>query len=401
MNSRKPLKIGITCYPSVGGSGVIATTLGIELAQRGHEVHFISYERPFRLPENAPRIHFHEVLINSYGLFKYPDYTLPLSVEMARVSCVHELDILHVHYAVPHATAAILSRCMLPLERQPKVVTTLHGTDTTLLGADPGYGPAIHHALIQSDAVTNVSAFLQAETQRVIGFNGAMRVIYNFFEPQTRGRSREDVRNELGVIDGEVVILHSSNLRPMKRIDLLLQTVARIQPRDKFRLLILAGADFKPFQDEVHKLGLTDRIIVRENVLEIEEYLQAADLSLYTSESESFCLSILEAMFFGCPSVATNVGGIPEVVEDGVDGLLVPFGDVEALAKAVQRMIDNPDERDGLGKAAYANARKKFSADAIIPQYEDLYYELLTKPSNGTGAAAGAGMAVSCSDESD
>lgn len=391
--SRNPLKIGISCYPSVGGSGVIATTLGIELAQRGHEVHFISYERPFRLPENAPRIHFHQVVINSYGLFKYPDYTLPLSVEMARVSCVHDLDVMHVHYAVPHATAAILARCMLPQDKQPKVVTTLHGTDTTLLGADPGYGPAIHHALTQSDAVTTVSSFLEAETQRVIGYKGAMQVIYNFFEPKQPSRSREEVRRELGVGD-EVLILHSSNLRPMKRVDMLLETVARIQPRDKVKLLILAGADFKPFRDDVSRLGLADNIIVRENVLDIEDYLQAADLSLYTSESESFCLSILEAMFVGCPSVATKVGGIPEVVENGVDGLLVPFGDVDGLASQVQRLVDDLDERKKLGAAALANARKRFSADAIIPQYEELYWALLRKPPVAAGSAV-----VSCSDD--
>ena len=391
--TKNPLKIGISCYPSVGGSGVIATTLGIELAQRGHEVHFISYERPFRLPENAPRIHFHQVVINSYGLFKYPDYTLPLSVEMARVSCVHDLDVMHVHYAVPHATAAILARCMLPQDKQPKVVTTLHGTDTTLLGADPGYGPAIHHALTQSDAVTTVSSFLEAETQRVIGYKGAMQVIYNFFEPKQPSRSREEVRRELGVGD-EVLILHSSNLRPMKRVDMLLETVARIQPRDKVKLLILAGADFKPFRDDVSRLGLADNIIVRENVLDIEDYLQAADLSLYTSESESFCLSILEAMFFGCPSVATKVGGIPEVVENGVDGLLVPFGDVDGLASQVQRLVDDLDERKKLGAAALANARKRFSADAIIPQYEELYWALLRKPPVAAGSAV-----VSCSDD--
>lgn len=393
MTPRNPLKIGISCYPSVGGSGVIATTLGIELAQRGHEVHFISYERPFRLPENAPRIHFHQVVINSYGLFKYPDYTLPLSVEMARVSCVHDLDVMHVHYAVPHATAAILARCMLPQDKQPKVVTTLHGTDTTLLGADPGYGPAIHHALTQSDAVTTVSSFLEAETQRVIGYKGAMQVIYNFFEPKQPSRSREEVRRELGVGD-EVLILHSSNLRPMKRLDLLLETVARIKPRDKFKLLVLAGADFKPFQDEVNRLGLVNNVIVRENVLDIEEYLQAADLSLYTSESESFCLSILEAMFFGCPSVATNVGGIPEVVDNGTDGLLIPFGDVDGLAGALQRLVDDVDERSRLGKAALANARKRFSANAIIPQYEKLYRALLRKPPVGAGSAV-----VSCTDD--
>ena len=229
MNSERSLKIGITCYPSVGGSGVIATTLGKELAHRGHEVHFISYERPFRLEADAPRTHFHPVTINDYGLFKYPDYTLPLSVKMAEVSCQYDLDILHVHYAVPHATAAILALCMLPPDKQPRVVTTLHGTDTTLLGRDPGYRPAIYHALTKSDAVTTVSEYLKEESHRVLGFDGPMQVIYNFFEPHAPSRSREEVRRELGLSDDEVMILHSSNLRAGKRIDLLLETIARIR----------------------------------------------------------------------------------------------------------------------------------------------------------------------------
>jgi N-acetyl-alpha-D-glucosaminyl L-malate synthase BshA len=372
MNTERQLKIGITCYPSIGGSGVIATTLGKELAKRGHEVHFISYERPFRLPENTPGIYFHPVAINNYGLFKYPDYTLPLSVKMAEVSRKHQLDILHVHYAVPHATAAILAHCMLTPEQQPRIVTTLHGTDTTLLGSDPGYGPAIHHALLHSDAVTTVSEYLKLETQRVLGFDGPMEVIHNFFKPGSPSRSRQEIRSELGIGD-EVMILHSSNLRPMKRIDLLLETVARIQPRESFKLVILAGSSFAPFVDEVRRLGLQDRIIVRENILEIEDYLQAADLGLITSESESFCLSILEAMFFGCPSVATHVGGIPEVVEDGVNGLLVPFGDADQLARAVEKLIKNDTLRKALGRAAKSQAQETFSAEVIIPRYEALY----------------------------
>src|SRR6202795_3223297 len=217
----KSLNIGITCYPSVGGSGILASALGEELARRSHQVHFIGYERPFRLPEDMPRIHFHAVEVNDYGLFKYPDYTLPLSVKMAEVSRDHKLDILHVHYAVPHATAAILARSMLPPEQQPRVVTTLHGTDTTLLGSDPGYGPAIHHALTYSDAVTTVSEFLKQETQRVLGFDGPMEVIHNFFEPRPPRRSCEEMRHELGLRD-QLLVLHSSNLRPLKRIDLLL-----------------------------------------------------------------------------------------------------------------------------------------------------------------------------------
>src|SRR4051812_27092749 len=184
MPSPRPLNIGITCYPTVGGSGVVATSLGVELAKRGHDVHFISYERPFRLPENLPRLYFHPVNINDYGLFKYPDYTLPLSVKMAEVTRDHRLDVLHVHYAVPHATAAILARSMLPTPLQPRVVTTLHGTDTTLLGRDPGYGPAIHHALSCSDAVTTVSASLKQDTQRLFKIDQPIEVIHNFFSPR-------------------------------------------------------------------------------------------------------------------------------------------------------------------------------------------------------------------------
>src|SRR6202453_5021357 len=264
-SARDRLRIGITCYPSVGGSGILASGLGEELAERGHEVHFISYEPPFRMNRKSPRIFFHPVVINDYGLFKYPDYTLPLSVKMAEVSRDHQLDILHVHYAVPHATAAILARAMLPPEQQPRVVTTLHGTDTTLLGSDPGYGPAIHHALTHSDAVTTVSAYLKTETQRVLGFNRPMEVIHNFFEPRAPQRSREEVRRELGLRD-EVMVLHSSNMRPVKRIDLSLETAARIRPRESFKLVILSGGDFAAFAGDVRRLGLEDRIIVRENI---------------------------------------------------------------------------------------------------------------------------------------
>jgi L-malate glycosyltransferase len=372
VNSNPQLKIGITCYPSIGGSGILASALGEELARRGHEVHFISYERPFRMPLNSPRLYFHPVVINDYGLFKYPDYTLPLSVKMAEVSRDHQLDILHVHYAVPHATAAILARSMLPPWQQPRVVTTLHGTDTTLLGYDPGYGPAIHHALTCSDAVTTVSEFLKQETQRVLGFDGPMEVIHNFFAPRAPQRPREEMRHELGLRD-EVMVLHSSNLRPLKRIDLLLQTVALIRPRESFKLVILAGGDFSPFAGEVRRLGLSDRVIVRENVRDMEDYLQAADIGLFTSETESFCLSILEAMYFACPSVAPQVGGIPEVVQDKITGLLMPFGDCEKLAGAVQNLIQNATLRRVLGLAAQTRAHNEFSASVIVPRYEALY----------------------------
>ena len=261
---------------------------------------------------------------------------------------------------------------MLPPAQQPRVVTTLHGTDTTLLGADPGYGPAIHHALTHSDAVTVVSNFLKQETQRVLGFDGSMEVIHNFFEPRPPRRSREEVRRELGLRD-EVVIFHSSNLRPVKRIDLLLETAARIRPRESFKLVILAGGNFAPFAAAVRRLGLEDRVIVRENVMDIEDYLQAADLGLFTSESESFCLSILEAMCFGCPSIASHIGGIPEVMQDQISGRLVPFGDVGQMARAAEALIQQPTLRAALGRAAQARARELFSAAVIVPRYEALY----------------------------
>jgi N-acetyl-alpha-D-glucosaminyl L-malate synthase BshA len=371
--SDRPLRIGITCHPSVGGSGILASELGAELAQRGHDVHFISHAAPFRMPRNQPRIHFHPVQVNDYDLFKYPDYTLPLSVKMAEVAAAQRLDILHVHYAVPHATAAMLAMTMLPPGQRPRVVVTLHGTDVMLLGSDAGYGPAIRHALESADAVTTVSRFLQGQVRTKLGYAGPVEVIPNFFAPQSPTRTRDTVRAELGLAPGEAMLLHTSNLRPVKRIDLLLQTVAQIRPRESFKLVVLAGGDFSGFMAEAARLGIADRVVVRENVLAIEDYLHAADLGLFTSEMESFCLSILEAMTFGCPSAAFAVGGIAEVVEDGRSGALVPFGDMVALARAVERLLADPARRDALGTAARERALALFSADRVVARYVDFY----------------------------
>lgn len=372
------MKVGITCYPSVGGSGILATALGAGLAARGHEVHFISYEAPVRLPKRTPRIFFHPVAINRYDLFKYPDYTLPLSVKMADVSRQHGLDILHVHYAVPHATAALLARAMLPKKKHPRVVTTLHGTDTTLLGRDPGYTPAIRYSLGQSDAVTAVSRFLKDETRRIVGFKGRIDVIPNFFDPRKPKRSRDAVRRELGLTD-EVLLFHSSNLRPLKRVDLLLEAVARIRSRQPFKLLILAGGDFAPYEAEVRRLKIENRVIVRETVADIEDYLQCADIGVFPSDTESFCLSILEAMFFGCPSVARRVGGIPEFVTDGATGRLIDRPDAGALARAVCDLIEDPDARWRQGEAAKRLATTRFTADLAVARYEKLYARVLSR----------------------
>jgi len=355
MPAARPLKIGITCYPTVGGSGILASALGEELARRGHEIHFISYERPFRIAVDAAHVFFHPVVVNDYDLFKYPDYTLPLSVKMAEVSRDFGLDILHVHYAVPHATAAILALEMLPPDRRPKLITTLHGTDTTLLGRDPGYGPAVRHALVRSDAVTAVSRFLEQETHRVLGPDCPIEVIHNF----------------------ETLLVHLSNLRPVKRIDRLLETIARIDRRHAFKLLILAGGDFSPFQLAAQQLGISDRLIIRQNVFDIEDYLNAADVALFTSDSESFCLGILEAMAFRCPSVSTAVGGIPEVITHDVDGLLVPSAQPDDLARAVESLLVDPAKRERLGRAACEKARSTFSPDTIVSRYESFYRQLL------------------------
>jgi len=370
--SDRPLKIGITCYPSVGGSGILASELGDELAARGHEIHFISYERPFRMPERAG-VHFHPVAVNSYDLFKYPDYTLPLSVKMAEVSRDHALDVLHVHYAVPHATAAVLAREMLHAERRLKIITPLHGTDTTLLGRDPGYGPAIAHALEQSDAITTVSEFMRGETRRLLGVQRPIDVVHNFFEPRAPKRTRAEVRAGLGLADGEALVLHASNLRPLKRLDLLVDVVARFKPGTAFKLVVLAGGSPGPLLAEAARRGVADRIIVREKVGDVEDYLAAADAGLFTSEVESFCLSILELMTMGVPSVAFAVGGIPEVVTSGRHGSLVPFPDTEAMARALEAILRDPQLRTSLGAAARTRARDHFSAAAIVPCYEAVY----------------------------
>lgn len=370
------LKIGITCFPSIGGSGILASRLGEELASRGHEIHFISYERPARMKADSKGIFFHEVKIQENSLFKYPDYTLPLSVKMAEVSRAYQLDILHVHYAVPHATAAFLARSMLPSDIRPRLITTLHGTDTLLLGLDPGYGPAIRHALEHSDAVTAVSEFLKRETQNLFHLKKHIDVIYNFYTPSVPGRSPATVRRELGLTN-ELVILHSSNLRPPKRIDLLLEATVRIRSRENFKLVILAGDDFSKWRESLKRLKIEDRVVVVDQVKLVEDYLQIADLGFYTSDSESFCLGILEAMSFGVPSVSTRVGGVPEVMEDRVSGLFAPAGDVEALAAAASSLLGDVARRKALGRAALTRAKEIFSADIIVAQYESLYHRVL------------------------
>src|SRR5256714_14283079 len=335
----RPLKIGITCFPLIGGSGILATALGTELAARGHDILFFSTAKPVRLDLSLPRIQFHEVDIGHATVSPCPDYPLPLAVKMAEVGEAKALDVFHVHYAVPHATAAFLATEMIGAGA-PKVVTTLHGTDTTLLGPNPQYRAAIEHALIHSDAVTTVSESLRRQTEETFQLRDEIHIIPNFFTPNPSNKSREEVRRELGVSDGEFVVVHMSNLRPTKRIDLLLRVIAAAAHRDRIRLLILAGSPFAPFQPLVDELGLRDNVIVKEDAAVVEDFLPASDAGLYTSENESFGLSILETMFFARPVVAFRIGGISEVV--GQAASLPEVGDIYARGAALGGPIGSP-----------------------------------------------------------
>ena len=265
---------------------------------------------------------------------------------------------------------------MPPWRGVPKIVTTLHGTDTTLLGQDPSYGPAIEHALSHSDALTTVSESLRQETLATFRLHRPVEVIHNFFVPSARLRSREEVRRELGLTSDEFLVVHISNVRPLKRIDLLLRTFASARSARPLRLLILAGSSFAPYQPLLDELKLRERVMVKEQVRDVEEYLNAADAGLYTSESESFGLSILETLFHAKPVVAFRVGGIPEVVTDGEVGFLQPFGDVDALARSLSWLADSPALAQQLGERGRQRAEANFTADRIVPEYEALYRRL-------------------------
>jgi N-acetyl-alpha-D-glucosaminyl L-malate synthase BshA len=370
----RPLKIGITCFPLIGGSGILATALGTELAARGHEIHFFSHAKPVRLDLSLPRIHFHEVEVGHATVFPCPDYTLPLAVKMAEVGKREALEVFHVHYAVPHATAAFLATEMIG-PGAPKVITTLHGTDTTLLGPNPQYRAAIEHALIHSDAVTTVSESLRKQTEEIFRLRDRITVIPNFFTPNHPSKSRKEVRGELGMSDQQFLVVHMSNLRPTKRIDLLLRVIAAASHRDRIRLLLLAGAPFGPFRPLVDELGLRDNVIVKEDAAVVEDFLPASDAGLYTSENESFGLSILETMFFGKPVVAFRIGGIPEVLGDA--GYLHDFGDVAGMAKSLDSLFESPAAAKEVGDRGRERAESLFTAALVVPQYEALYRRVL------------------------
>jgi N-acetyl-alpha-D-glucosaminyl L-malate synthase BshA len=386
----KKLAIGITCYPSVGGSGIVASQLGSELAKLGHRVHFISYEPPFRLDLHQPNIEFHHVKINEYQLFKYPDYTLPLAVKMVAVAHKYKLDLLHVHYAVPHATAALLAADIARKQgrRQPHVVTTLHGTDITLLGRDPNLGPIIKYSIEGSCGVTAVSESLRKETIQVLRTRKPIQVIHNFYRPAEHSLSRLEVRRSLSIKGSKIkasdfLLIHMSNLRPVKRFPDVLRVLAQVKDLERVKLLILAGGSsdnggpFDEYKPLAAKLGVLDKLVVRNNVVDIENYVNAADAGLYTSEKESFGMGVLETMSFAKPVVATGVGGVPEIVEDGKTGFLAKLGDIRSMARDLRKLEADPALAACMGQAAQQRAQQEFSAEKSVGRYLDYYHHVL------------------------
>ena len=369
------LSIGITCYPSIGGSGIVASQLGSELARLGHKVHFISYEPPFRLDRHQRNVTFHKVQLNEYTLFKYPDYTLPLAVKMVEVADKRHLDILHVHYAVPHATAALLATQIArdQMQHAPHVITTLHGTDITLLARDRSLGPIIKYSIESSCGVTAVSRSLKAETIQVLKTRKPIEVIYNFYRAKSPRKSAAEIRRSLGVRESDFLLIHLSNLRPVKRLPDILEVLAAVKDLKNVKLLVVAGAPFAEFRALVRRLGIERQVIVKENVLDIENYLHAADAGLYASEKESFGMGVLETMSFGKPVVATRVGGVAEIVKDKRTGFLTRLGDVKAMAAAVRRLATDPELAATMGADARQRAEQEFSSQKSVEQYLDLY----------------------------
>lgn len=375
----RKLSIGITCYPTVGGSGIVASQLGSELARLGHQVHFISYEPPFRLDRKYPNVFFHQVELNEYRLFKYPDYTLPLAVKMVTVAHQFKLDLLHVHYAVPHATAALLATQIAREERlrTPAVITTLHGTDITLLGRDPNLRPIIKYSIESSHGVTAVSRSLRDETLHVLRTRKPIEVIHNFYRPRPPRQSRAEMRRRLGLRQDDFVLIHLSNLRPVKRAQDVLRVLAELKDDPQVKLVVLAGGPFEPFRPLVRQLGIGKRIVVRHNVVDIENYISAADAGLYASERESFGMGVLETMSFGKPVIATRVGGVTEIMADGETGFLRRLGDVAGMAKAVRLLAGDPDRCARMGLAAKLRANCEFSAEASVGKYLAFYERVL------------------------
>jgi N-acetyl-alpha-D-glucosaminyl L-malate synthase BshA len=371
------MNIGITCYPTYGGSGVVATELGLELAARGHEIHFIAYAPPIRLGPPGGHVYFHEVEATNYPLFNHPPYTLALAVKMLEVAESANLDLLHVHYAIPHSVSALLARSMAGARRLP-FITTLHGTDITLVGNDRSYLPITKFSIEQSDGVTAISHYLKERTLIEFDIKQPIEVIPNFVNCDLYQRSNDLELRAKWAPDGEPILMHLSNFRPVKRVTDAVEIFALVREKIPAKLVLIgdgpdrASAEWlvrqKHLRRDVLFLGKQDRV---------QEKLGLADLFLLPSELESFGLAALEAMACEVPVIATNVGGVPEVVENGVDGYLVEPGDVAGAAKFALQILTSPDRGREMGKLARINARNKYCANDIIPIYEAFYRKVL------------------------
>ncbi len=379
------MKIGITCYPSYGGSGVVGAELGLELAKRGHSIHFISYAPPMRLADgdtSRERIKFHPVDMLTYPLFEYPPYTDALASKLYEVASEHALDILHVHYAIPHAVSAYLAREMLRSERYLPVVTTLHGTDITLVGRDPSFLPITRFGIEQSDATTAISRYLRDATHETFCTGCSIEVIYNFIDAEYYHRAADQSLKRNLAPNGEKIILHVSTFRPVKRITDCIEVMARIRERSNLRArLIMCGDGPERADAEIlaGRLGVSDCVefVGKQPQSQIRDYLSVADLLLLPSLTESFGLSALEAMACEVPVLATRVGGLPEVVEDGECGYLFAVGDVQGMAETAIEILSDESHRERLGRRGREIAVTRFATEKIIPQYEALYESVL------------------------
>jgi N-acetyl-alpha-D-glucosaminyl L-malate synthase BshA len=372
------VRVGITCYPTYGGSGIVATELGLELANRGYEVHFISYANPIRLDPGQPRIHYHEVEVSTYPLFQFPPYSLALASRMAEVAERYSLDLLHVHYAIPHSISALLARAMLAGTRRLPFITTLHGTDITLVGADRSYFPITKFSIEQSDGVTTVSEDLRSRTVDVFGIGKEIRVIRNFvncdiYRPAPEARPRNPYAPS-----GDRVLMHLSNFRPVKRTQDCIRILEEVRKDVPAHLLMVGdGPERGAAEGLARELGLEQHVTFLGKQDHIERLLPLADVLLLPSQLESFGLAALEAMACGVPAVATRVGGLPELITHGVDGFLEPPGDVPAQAARVTALLTDEALHQRMSEAARATAASKFCSSRVIPLYESYYREIL------------------------